>query len=362
MGTVGRIYEAIEAFAPFSNAEDWDNCGILVGSAAQTVTKALVALDLTDAVLEEAIDMGAQLVITHHPVIFHPMKALSAQSLPYRLAQHHMAVISAHTNLDVASGGVNTVLAERLGLGQLIGFATISKQPYQKLSVFVPETHAERVYDAMCNAGAGQLGDYDGCAFLTSGQGRFCPQEGANPFLGKIGQCEQVPEVRIEMICPPERVNAVVAAMKAAHPYELPAYDLFSDAAIEREVSLGLIGRLPNPMSCKEFAQHIKDALGCGGLKYTSVEHPIQTVAVLGGAGSEFVELAAKRGCDAFVTADTKHDRLLTAKGLNLMLVDAGHYATEHPVVQVLYERLQQELPEIVFAVSQSETDPCLYR
>ena len=360
--TVGDVYRLIDQFAPFSLAEDWDNPGLLVGSPDLTVTKALLAMDVTPAVIEEAAKTGAELIVTHHPVIFSPIKRVEAGSIVYNLIRNGISVISAHTNLDIAEGGVNDCLAECLGLCNIKGLEESSEESFYKIMTFVPKEQAEQVYQALCYAGAGALGNYDGCAYFTEGTGCFQPKDGANPFIGEIGRTERVDEIRLEMILPEGKKDAVITALKEAHPYETPAFDLFKDDAIQKRQYMGRIGELSKPMQPEEFAEMVKEKLGIGGIRYTPVDHPIKRVAVLGGAGADYIFQAKNMGADAFVTADTKHHLLLEANRIGIMLLDAGHFSTETVVMEPLCKRLQAALPHIAFAVAKSNIDPVCYR
>ena len=361
MTTVGEIYRLMDEIAPFAWAESWDNSGLLVGSAGCKVDTALLALDVTGPVIEQAVACGAQLIITHHPVIFHKLGKLSAESIVYRLAQHNLSVISAHTNLDVAPGGVNDQLAARLGLTDCRPLQVLQQQKGYQIAVFLPPEALQRVRQAMYQAGAGQLGCYDRCSFVASGTGSFRPLAGANPATGQIGREYTGEELRLEMVCTADRLEDVLRAMRSAHPYEMPAYHLSENAAIRQPVALGVVGQLPEPMECTAFARMVKQALGCGGLKYLPVQKPIFTVGVCGGAGSDLVEQATALGCDALVTADTKYDRLLAAAQLGCMLVDAGHYNTEVVVLPALAQRLAKAMPQVRFLLATAQGDPCCY-
>lgn len=349
MTTVFDIYNAIDALAPFSLTMDFDNTGILVGNRAQTVTKALLALDCTQPVLQQAAALGAELILTHHPVIFHPLKRICADSVVYQLLQKGLAVISAHTNLDIAAGGVNDLLASRLGLQNLSGIGMVSQKPYQKVVAFVPAKQAGFVREAMAKAGAGSIGQYQGCAFSADGTGTFLPLEGSHPAVGSVGTQEQVAETRIEMICPPGKTSAVLQAMKAVHPYEVPAYDVFDDSGLMDTQYVGRIGELSREMSPAEFARFVKQSLNAVSVKYADAGKPICRVAVCSGSGGSFFPDAVSAGADALVTGDVKHDQFLDACSQGLTLLDAGHFDTENLVLEPLRDRLAALLPEVEF-------------
>jgi dinuclear metal center YbgI/SA1388 family protein len=354
--TIGAIYSFLDGFAPFARQMSWDNSGLLVGSPEDEVGRVVLALDATGPVVEEAAQKGAQLILSHHPVIFHPLKKVERGTPVYEAIRLGVGILCAHTNLDLAEGGVNDALAEMLSLQKLQPFEN-SQENYVKIVVFTPEAEAGKVAKAMGDAGAGALGAYSHCSFSGSGVGAFLPLEGASPCIGQVGRLEQVKETRVEMILPRGKISAVAAAMKAAHPYEVPAYDLFENQAVQETVSLGRIGELETAVSPREFAQFVKERLQ-GGVRLVEGNRPVKRVAVCGGSGGDLVELAARLGADALVTGDVKHDQLLTAQSLGLTLVDGGHHATEAPVLTKLQEKLQEAFPGVEFLLAQAGKDP----
>ena len=357
MTTIGAIYSFLDGFAPIARQMSWDNSGLLVGSPEDEVGRVVLALDATGPVVEEAAQKGAQLILSHHPVIFHPLKKVERGTPVYEAIRLGVGILCAHTNLDLAEGGVNDALAEMLSLQKLQPFEIDSQENYVKIVVFTPEAEAGKVAKAMGDAGAGALDAYSHCSFSAGGVGAFLPLEGASPHIGQVGRLEQVEETRVEMILPRGKIPAVVAAMKATHPYEVPAYDLFEDQAVRETISLGRIGELETAFSPREFAQFVKERLQ-GGVRLVEGNRPVKRVAVCGGSGGDLVELAARLGADALVTGDVKHDQLLTAQSLGLTLVDGGHYATEAPVLTKLQEKLQEAFPGVEFLLAQAGKDP----
>lgn len=348
---VRDIYRVMDQMAPFSLSMDFDNTGLLVGDEDAEVTGVLLALDCTSAVLEEAQKKGANLILTHHPIIFKGIKSVRADSVVYQAIRRGVHVISAHTNLDIAQGGVNDCLAHQLGLSDLRGLTVTNSKLYQKIVAFVPETHWKAVYDAMTSAGAGTMENYAGCAYLTHGEGTFLPMEGADPFLGTLGKQETVQEVRIEMVCPPQKTKEVVAAMKQVHPYEVPAYDVMENQAITQTETLGRVGTLNHPLTPQELAQYVKERLGGGSIRYTEGCAPITTVAVCGGAGDSEVESALRCGAQALITGEVKHHIFLEASRCGMTLIEAGHFETEDVVLDPLKERLASQFPNLPFSV-----------
>lgn len=345
--TVGDLARLIDGIAPFSSCMDWDNVGVLIGEKTAPLTRVLVTLDVTPDAVAEAVRLGADCIVSHHPVIFHALKSLPADGVPALCLKAGISVISAHTNYDFAPCGINYALAEALGLTGILPFGPEDNtSPYLSLVVFVPATHAEQVYEAMCAAGAGRQGNYSGCAFLAKGEGRFLPEEGANPFLGAVGTPEKAEEVRLEMLCAPDALAAVLAAMKASHPYEEPAYSVLYNHALHQQSVYGMIGRLPHAVSAHELALCVESVLSTR-VCYTGIEHPIQTVAVCGGAGSDFMDAAVAAGADAFLTGEVKHHEWFMAQHSGLCLMAAGHHATEHIAMPQLVRQIGEAFPEI---------------
>ena len=361
MTTVGDIYHWMDEIAPFSTAMDFDNVGLLVGDASQPVERVIVALDITGMVAEEAKEKDAQLVISHHPVIFQPLRRLPAQSVPYKLARFGISAICSHTNLDMAVNGVNAALARKLGLEQVRALREYAPVPYDKIVVYAPEKDESQIINAMLTAGAGTLGVYKGCSFSCKGKGRFTPLEGARPYLGQAGCEETVEECRIEMICPRSKRQKVVQAMRNAHPYEMPAFDIFENHALYSACAEVMIGRLPVTYKPEDFAKMVKERLEIAVCGYVPGTRPVQNVALCSGAGGSYVEDACRGGADAFVTGEAKHHELLIAREKGITLVPAGHYATENLIVDDLLEGLKMRFPAVSFLLSEKNPDPVFY-
>ena len=361
MITVGDVFDCIDRFAPFDRAADFDNPGLLAGERDQEARGVLVSLDMTDAALDEARERGANLLVTHHPIIFHPLKKLSGKGLLCRMVREEMAVICAHTNLDVAPEGVSKAIVDALALREVVPLEVTYQEHYHKIVVFVPREQEGAVYDAMTAAGAGTLGGYSGCAFVGEGTGCFLPGEGSHPAVGRPGCHQEVAEVRLEMICPRRLTKQVVKAMLEAHPYELPAYDIFEDKGIAQVGGFGGIGSLIHPMSGHQLASYVKGRLGCGGVRYYAGPGTVSRVAFCGGSGGNYVELAAAKGAQALVTGDVKHDQFLLARELGLTLIDAGHFATENPVLPALARVIRAAFPALPVQVARSSVDTVSY-
>lgn len=354
MTTVLDIFRFLDDFAPVSLAESWDNVGILCGDPEAPVKAALVALDITPDVVGQARAAGAQLVVSHHPVIFKPVPSVTANgpgAAAYRLAGAGIAAVCMHTNLDVCRGGVADILAGRLGLGAGTVLHPLGRERYRKIVVFVPKSHAESVREALAAAGAGRLGAYDSCCFLSGGTGCFRPLPGAHPFLGEPGKLERAEEIRLEAICPAKLVPGAVRAMCAAHPYEVPAYDVFDDEAVGEPYGVGRLCTLRAEETAAGFSARVKAALSCAAVKLADAGRPVRRVAVCNGSlDEELLEDAVSAGADTVLTGEAKHSLFLEAAARGLNLAAAGHFATENVVCPALLARLTARFPGVRFA------------
>jgi dinuclear metal center YbgI/SA1388 family protein len=341
------IIEAIEKLAPRRLAESWDNVGLLLGSTAQTIRKVLLTLDVTKEVVEKAVEDGIDLIIAHHPLIFKSIHAIRTD-LPQGkilsdLLKANIAVYAAHTNLDIAAGGVNDALASVLQLNDIEPLSVSSNEKLCKLVVFIPRTHMEVVREAMTDAGAGHIGKYSHCTFLTDGIGSFMPLDGSKPFIGENGKMEYVEESRLETILPEKISRRVIRAMLKAHPYEEVAYDMVLLENKGNEFGLGRIGKLSAPILFSDFAIEVKNALGADSVNAAGVSNAVvKKVAVCGGAGAGLLHKAAFAGADVFVTGDVKYHEAQEAIAIGMGMIDAGHFATEQPILFHLKEYLYE--------------------
>ncbi|QIN77987.1 Nif3-like dinuclear metal center hexameric protein [Rubrobacter marinus] len=349
MVRVREIQEAVEGIAPASLAEDWDNVGLQVGRPDARVSRVLVALTPLPEVFEEAEETGADLLLFHHPLVFRPLESVDTGSYPGDLVARaiggNITVLAAHTNYDAAPGGVSVALAEALGLVEPTR-VVVPKGSMRKIVVFVPEPDADRMADALTQAGAGRIGDYTHCTFRSPGTGTFFGGEGTDPYAGEKGRLERVPELRLETVVPAHLVRGAIAAIRASHPYEEPAFDVYGVDGYPEGCGYGRVGRLPEPLSPEEFAGHVSDSLGFG-VRLVSDPAPgraVEHVAVLGGSGGSFIPQAAASGADAYVTGDLSYHDALLAESLGLVAVDAGHAATEFPSLAPLARRLAERV------------------
>ena len=367
MPTIADITDALEAWAPPGSAQDYDNVGLQVGDASRSVDTGLLALDATPEVLDEAERIDADLVVTHHPLLFRPLDGVTADgyvsTLALRLAEAGVGLYSVHTNLDAAPGGVSFALADRLGLTD-VGFLDGYEETLYKLAVFVPEDAFDAVREALADAGAGRIGDYEACAFAVEGTGFFRPGEGTDPHIGEAGgDVESAQERKLEVEVARWALSDVLAALHAAHPYEEVAYDLYPVHQKNSRAGLGAVGRLAAPEPLSAFLERVATRLEAGSLRYAGADDaPVERVAVCGGAGSDFIATARGTGADAYVTADVTYHEffdVLAPDGTpEMALVDPGHYETEALTEALLRDRLADRFPGASWHRTDVRTSP----
>lgn len=347
---------SLEAVAPASLAFDWDRIGLQVGSPSDPVSRVAVSLDSGHAALDWAAEQGCQALVAHHPIVWDPMKVVTdAEATGARVlsaARLGLAVIAAHTNWDCAVGGVNDALAGALGLADVLAFGSTPGRSLFKLATFVPRGHEAAVLDAVAAAGAGRIGDYSRCAFVTEGTGTFVGGPTSQPAIGVPGQIEHVGEVRLETVVSGDDLAAVLSALRASHPYEEPAYDVFPLASGGGQ-PICRVGRLPSPMRFAEFVAHVDTALATRSMAWGD-ERAIERVAVVGGSAAEEWRTALDVA-DVLVTGEVPHHVSVEAAEAGFALVAAGHYATEQPGAAALAERLAQAMPDVSFLLHTPE-------
>lgn len=360
-----EVIQLFEQFSPKAFAMEGDKIGLQIGALNQPVENVLIALDVTEEVVEEAIAKNVQLIIAHHPPIFRPLKKIATDTpagrMIARLIKHDIAVYAAHTNLDVAKGGVNDLLAEALGLKDPQVLVPTYEDQLKKLVVFVPEENAEQIRKALGNAGAGAIGDYSHCSFTASGKGRFLPGESTNPHIGEQGKLEAVNEVRVETVFPQSIEKKVIQAMIKAHPYEEVAYDVYRLENSGEQLGLGRIGKVEET-TLGDYANFVKEALGVNKVRVVGdLNAKVKKAAVLGGDGNKYFTQAKFRGADVYITGDiyyhTAHDALMD--GLNM--IDPGHNVEKimKKGTASVMERLSKEKRyDVQFLASEIDTDP----
>ncbi|HQR28304.1 MAG TPA: Nif3-like dinuclear metal center hexameric protein [Nocardioides sp.] len=372
MALLREVVELVHGWYPPATAEEWDAVGLVAGDPAAEVGRVLLAVDPVLPVADEAADWGADLLVVHHPLFLRPVHGVAATTPKgrtlARLSGAGCALLTAHTNADVATGGVSEALAARLGLSAVTPLLPAPATPLDKVVVFVPVPDAERVREAMVTAGAGRLGDYDHCTFSSLGEGRFRPLPGATPAIGQVGAVEVVEEVRIESVLPRGRRSAVVRAMLAAHPYEEPAWDLLELAdAGTSTTGTGRVGDLPAATTLHDLAAALAQALPAtahGVRVGGDPDRPVRRVAVCAGAGDFLLDQLADSDADVFVTSDLRHhpaSEFLEKDGP--ALVDVAHWAAEWTWLPVVEARLVAALGATVETrVSTLVTDPWRFR
>lgn len=363
MPTISELATALRDIAPPALAESWDNTGLLIGDSQASATRVLTCLTLTSDVADEALREGAELIVSHHPVLFRPVQKLTADdaqgAMLLRLIAGRVAVYSPHTSYDSSAGGINQQLAEALALQAISPLRPAPGVPRLKLVIFVPVPHLEPVQQALWQAGAGQIGQYSKCSFYAPGCGTFHGSDESHPAVGQAGRFEKADEVRLEVMLPERSLAAVVAALRSAHPYEEPAFDVYALRGLPGLTGGGRWGTLPRPVSLQAFNDLVKQALGIGRLQFIGdPQAEIRKVAIACGAAAEFLTDAAARDCQVLLTGEARFHDCLKARDLGLGLVLPGHYATERPGVERLARLLQGRFPDLTAWASRVEVDP----
>lgn len=349
------LCDSLEAFAPIYLQENYDNSGLLIGDKNKSITKALVSLDVTEDILEEAITENAEVIIAHHPLIFKPLKKIVGSNRVERIIEkaikNDIAIYAIHTNLDSIFEGVNHIFAKQLGLNKL---EILQPKPdtLKKLIVYIPTAHADTLRNALFSVGAGSIGNYDSCSFQLEGKGSFRALEGSTPFIGEKNQLHYEEESKIELVFPAYLRTRIIQTLRENHPYEEPAFDIF---ALENEWSktgAGMIGHLKNSMTEIDFLNLLKKQTGANCVRYSPlIGKMVQKIALCGGSGSFLIEAAKAAKADVFITGDVKYHDFFDADN-QLLIVDIGHFESEQFTKQLLVEYLNKIFP--TFAVRNS--------
>jgi dinuclear metal center YbgI/SA1388 family protein len=357
----GDILKHLDKVIPAALQEKYDNSGLQTGSYATETSSALLSVDVNEEVLEEAVASGCSLVISHHPLIFSPLRKIDDTTAVGRTVmaavRNGITIWSAHTNLDSVYGGVSFKMAEKLGLKDLQVLSP-QKEKLVKLVTFVPGDWLDRVREAVFAAGAGNIGNYDYCGFHASGEGSFRGNDLSNPFTGNKGEIHAEPEVRFETIMPSFLTAGVVRALIAAHPYEEPAYDLYPLLNEWDRAGLGCIGAFENSVTETEFLDLCKKVFSPVCLRHTSLTGSLITkVAMCGGAGASLIDSAISSGAGAFITGDLKYHQFAEAAG-EILLVDSGHDETEKFSLEIIYDLIIKKFPNFALRFSKTVTNP----
>lgn len=364
MYQIQDITRFLETLAPLSLQESYDNAGLIVGLPSQTITGVLICLDCTEEVVQEAIETGCNLIVAHHPIVFKGLKRFNGNSYVERTVmkaiKNDIAIYAAHTNLDNVYNGVNQRIAQQLHL-QNTRILSPKKQLLRKLTVFVPPTHSPTLLDALHAAGAGNIGNYSHCSFVSEGTGTFLPNAQANPSIGKANELEHVSEQKIEVILPAFAEGRVLQAMRTAHPYEEVAYYLQTLENQWQEVGSGMVGDLAEPLSERDFLAYLKEKMQLACVRHTPLRgKTVQRVAVCGGSGIFLLGDALRAQADVFVTADVKYHEFFDAEG-RLIIADIGHYESEIFTKDLFLKMLSEKFSNIALNLSKIVTNPINY-
>jgi dinuclear metal center YbgI/SA1388 family protein len=363
--TVKDIIDAIEAVAPPAYQENYDNCGLQVGNVADTVTGVLIALDVTEAIISEAIERNCNMIVAHHPLIFSGLKKITGRTYVERVVQqaikNDISIFAAHTNLDNMHTGVNAKIAEKL---DLVNTSILAPKTgtLSKLCTYAPAEIADKVREALFAAGAGSVGNYKECSFNTQGEGTFRPTEHTNPALGIAGgPREMVNEVKIEVLVEQHRQSAVLKALFDNHIYEEVAYELIPLPNPNKQIGAGMIGNLATPVAEAEFLSFLKNQMKTYCIRHTSLPgRKISRVAVCGGSGSFLLREAMAAKADIFITSDYKYHQFFDAED-RIIIADIGHYESEQFTCEIFETVLKKKFPNFAILLSNLSTNPVKY-
>jgi len=359
-----EITQYIESIAPLAFQESYDNAGLIIGHPDDEISGILITLDVTEEILDEAISKNLKLIIAHHPIIFSGIKKLNGKNYIERCIakaiKNDIAIYAAHTNFDSVFGGVNSKICEKLELQNCCILAP-TRGFLKKLVTFVPVASAEKVRQAIFEAGAGHIGNYDSCSFNQIGSGTFRGNDQTNPYVGEKNQLHTEEETRIETIFPKHKQYKVIQALLQAHPYEEVAYDIYPLDNDYSQSGIGMIGELGQPMNEMEFLRKLKEAFKCEVVKHTQLlGKPISKVAVCGGSGSTYLSKAMAQNADIFISGDFKYHQFFDAEN-QIIIADIGHYESEQFTKEVFYELLTKKFPKFAVHLSDFSTNPVSY-
>ncbi len=361
---VKDIVAAIEDIAPLSYQESYDNAGLIVGRYDWELTGALICLDVVEEVVEEAIEKGLNLIISHHPIVFKGLKRFNGNNYVERTVmlaiKNNIAIYSAHTNLDSVKGGVSDKMCDVLGLVNRKVLDPVSED-LKKLVTYVPSDKAEEVRTSLFESGAGKIGNYDSCSFNLKGEGTFKANDSVIPYVGKTGELHHEAETRIETIFPKHLQGKVISALLRSHPYEEVAYDIYSLENKNPQVGLGMIGELEAPIDSLEFMNKLKDLFHCGVIRHTPiVKDKIRKVALCGGSGSFLLRKAKAAKADIYISGDFKYHEFFDAEG-KIIIADIGHYESEQFTREIFYEIVTKKFPNFAVRISEINSNPINY-
>jgi len=361
---ISQVIETIEDFAPLDLQESFDNSGLQVGDCSHKLKGILLCLDVTEEVLEEALELDCNLIISHHPLLFKPIKKLTGKTYIERCiikaCKNDLVIYAAHTNVDNAIGGLNYYLAEKLGL-QNLRILSPKKDGLLKLVTFVPEAQSEPVRNALFNAGAGCIGNYDFCSFNVPGAGTFRAGEQTHPFVGNRGELHTEPEIRIETIVPVQKKTTVLRTLLAVHPYEEPAFDFYPLANEWTGAGSGVVGELPYPEEERAFLQRLKNGFNLQSIKHSPLTgKEIREVALCGGNGAFLIQDAIAYGVDVFITGEAKYNDYYDVEN-RILLAVIGHYESEIITKELFYDVITKKITNFAVHFSTTNSNPVNY-
>lgn len=361
---IQEITAVLESVAPRSLQESYDNAGLLTGNGKRECTGIIISLDVTQAVVEEAVNKKCNLIVAHHPIIFKGLKSITGKNYVEQTViaaiKNDIAIYAIHTNLDNVLQGVNAAIADKLGLINR-SILQPKNSTLRKLYTFVPVEYAEQVRTAMFAAGGGHISNYSECSFNTTGQGTFKPGNGTHPFSGNVGERHTAEEIRIEMIFPAWHQSSILTAMKQAHPYEEVAYDVIALDNSNQSVGSGLLGELPEPLNEIVFLQRLKEQFNLSVIRHTALSGKmVKKVALCGGAGSFLTGAALAARADFYITGDVKYHEFFDADN-QLVIADIGHYESEQFTTDLLFDILTQKFPTFAIQKTGVNTNPVNY-
>jgi dinuclear metal center YbgI/SA1388 family protein len=364
MAKIKEITNYLEYLAPLSLQESYDNAGLIIGDSSSEVATVLVTLDITEEVIDEAIEKKAQLIVAHHPIVFSGLKKITGKDFVERCIikaiKNNIAIYAAHTNLDRVLGGVNSKICEKLKLKDCKILQPASEQ-LKKLVTFIPTEHSDKVREAIFNTGAGSTGNYDFCGYTMQGEGSFRGNDDSHPFVGKKEEIHSEKEIRFETIFPAYLQGKVIHALLTAHPYEEVAYDIYSLENKSEDIGMGMIGTLPEPKSENDFLLQLKNTFNTGVIKHTKLKgKKVEKIAVCGGSGSFLLKQAMAAEADFFVTGDFKYHQYFEAE-TKIVVADVGHFESEQFTKELFYEILTKKFPKFAIHLSEANTNPVFY-
>jgi len=354
----------LDSAVPISFQEGYDNSGLQVGVPEKEISSAMITLDVTEEVIDEALSEKCDVIISHHPLIFNGIKRIAGRTFTervlYKAIKNDMAIYSAHTNLDVFGKGVSRKMAEKLDLIK-IGVLSPLKNRLLKLVTYIPESHLDIVRNALYESGAGVIGNYDRCGFTTSGTGSFRGGDNSKPFAGEKGKVHYEKEIRFETILLSHLKDNVIGSLLAAHPYEEVAYDIYALENDYRLAGLGAVGELKAPATENDFLKLVSAVFKCDGVRYSGPSgKPVRKVALCGGSGASLLPEAIASGADVFITADVKYHNYFDADN-RILLIDTGHFESEKFSTEILYDLISKKFPKFAVRFSERNRNPINY-